>query len=164
MSTYTLIASANLSSGSAANITFSSIPQSFTDLVVWLSVRNNGGNYGGYWAGINNANSTGSRLQMRNDTASTRADMIDSLYWPLVGDSPLDNYAQGYIYIPNYKNSTRTKVYWAQGMRHQGNPGVFARTIAISGQTGAITSLVIGTDIDAIAQHSTAYLYGISNA
>lgn len=161
MPSYKLIASANLSGGSAANITFSSIPAVYTDLVVWLSVKNASGNYGGYWAGINNGNSTGSRLQLRNALSSQRGDMLDSAYWNLNGDSPSNYWAVGYFYFPNYTNSSRTKVYWAQGMRHQNNPGVWGRSIVNSAETGVVTSLVLGTDVDGFAQHSSAYLYGI---
>ena len=164
--TYELIASAT-ASGSSGTITFSSIPGTYTDLVLvtrhgytsgtnYAIIRANGdgdnSNYGNtYIGGYGGAPSTG------------RNGGLSGLYtsYGLQGNTTLNFMSTTYIY--NYSNSTTYKVAMTR------NSLLSSGTELIVGcrrtNTNAITSLdIIGTSSSIFASGSTFKLYGIKAA
>ena len=167
MATYTLINS-NVLSSSAASVTFSSIPATYTDLVLKCSMR---GALGGTASSIdftfNSITSDYSKTQVRGD--GTTADSFNSsgssamVLSTTVNQSGAtsNTFSNMEIYIPNYAGSTY-KVASIDGATE--NNATEAYRTAIAGllqNTAAITSLTITANL---VSGSSFYLYGISNA
>ena len=172
--TYILISSVTVGSGGAANIEFTSIPQTYTDLVVMLSTRTtaNGDNYGDTDLSFNGA-PTGTAYSWRNlqgtgaaavsgsgssDSAIFSRDMNGS-------GSTASTFSNNSFYIPNYTSSNNKSVSADTVTENNATQAIAGLTAGLWADSSAITSLrftvVYGTSF---AQYSTAYLYGISNA
>ena len=173
--TYTLISSVTVGAGGAANIEFTSIPQTYTDLVVVLSGRTtaNGDNYGEVDLSFNGAPSGTSyswrRLMGTGASASSATNGSDDAInvWVINGSaSTASTFGNASFYIPNYTSSNNKSVSVDGVTENNANPQAIATLYAgLWASSSAITSLrftvVYGTSF---AQYSTAYLYGISNA
>ena len=167
--TYEAIATVTVGSGGAANIEFASIPATYTDLLVKLSVRNTTattvGNvtldlqlnslttgYTGkqlYGSGssvgsLNRNNVIIGTLNSANDTASTFSNIE--------------------VYLPNY-TSSNAKSYSVDSVS-EGNVTTTELDLVAKANstTSAITSLKFLCDLNNFAQYSTATLYGIKNS
>jgi hypothetical protein len=173
MATYTLISS-NVLTSSAASITFSSIPATYTDLVVrWSSRADNAsaantnwvelnsdtaGNYsyrylqGGGSAGVSSAGGSaeaalyGGRQDAANATANT--------------------FGSAEMYIPSYTANQKKPVSF-DSRQEDNSTEAFAMAMATLWQgTAAITSIKIRPNAGGqnFVSGSSFYLYGISNA
>ena len=169
-STYTLISS-NVLSSSAASVTFSSIPSTYTDLVIRCSARSTAS--GGVFLQINGDSSTiYSTTRLRGDGASAssgRTTSAANLYFAIdvPSTSTANTFTNQEFYIPNYtvtqnraisnfsiteNNSASTDTYV------QVDAGLYTSTTAITSLTvvqGSSTTFVSG---------SSFYLYGIKNS
>ena len=162
--TYKLISSVTVGSGGAANITFSSIPATYTDLVILYSTRaevagtswinitlGSGGTYSKRYLYGNGAGAvnSGTGVFAINEDAGYTA----------------NTYSNGEMYIPDYLSSA-TKFVMADSVSERDSAGgetVFGAN-SWSG-TSAVSTIVLTTDAGTDwEQYSTAYLYGISNA
>jgi hypothetical protein len=170
----TLIASSTVPSGGAASIDFTSIPSTYTDLVVKLSARttrpsiidygamrfnsDNGSNYTavyfyGFGTGTPPSNTNGNATQLEIPNT-------------LDGDSATANtFSNVEIYIPNYAGSTQKSVSF-DGVSE--NNATNAITLLQAGKwsgTSAINSMTLySANGFNFMQYSTAYLYGVKNA
>lgn len=168
--TYTLISSVNLSGG-ASSITFSSIPNTYTDLVLKLSGRTdrvaincncfltfNGSSAAAY--GDRDLTGSGSAASSSNDVSATSA-FIGGLPGSSATASTFGNLE---IYIPNYAGSTN-KPYGDAAVAE--NNATAAQMSLIAGlwtNTSAITSITLTASGFNFIQNTNAYLYGIKNS
>lgn len=171
--TYTLISSSTVGSGGASSIIFSNIPQIYTDLVLKWSLRSS---TNAYRMNINityNSISSGYSniyLSGQGAGAATSASNATGTSQIYSGEIPgvtgtANTFGNGEIYIPNYRSSNfkNASIYNAQESNQTSN--VFLSLISSQlANTAAINQIVITPGADSFAQHSTAYLYGISNA
>ena len=167
--TYTLIAS-NVLSGTTSNVTFSSIPSTYTDLVLRISSRTDSPNIGSYFTYYYNSNtSTRSVTYLERDNANVVASFRDTTNeaWggSAGGTATSNTFGSAEIYIPNY-TGTINKPSSAFGTG-ESNSTTGSRT-AISANLTQITSAVtsvslIGGD-GSFVSGSSFYLYGIKNA
>ena len=169
--TYTLIAS-NTLGASAASVTFSAIPATFTDLVLRTSVRDGQANANSQVKLTINglATTINSRTSIYADSAtpgSSRTSNAADLRWFYTdGDNATaDTFSNGEIYIPSYtasQNKPLSSVSFAENNATNPNMGIIAGLIR---ETGAITSitLVPNTAVDFLTG-SSFFLYGISNS
>ena len=169
--TYTLISSVTVGSGGAANIEFTSIPQTYTDLVIQLSGRgtgaggevsatlqfnNNSSNYSSRWL-----RGSGAAASSGSDTYGT--DEIYLFEMP-AASATASTFQNGSIYIPNYTSSNNKSVSVDSVSENNGTTAWAYLTAGLWSNSAAITSIKFLIQIGNYAQHSTAYLYGISNA
>ena len=172
MPTFTQIGSAvTVGAGGAANITFSAIPNTYTDLIIKYSLRSNvsGVNESG---GIRFNSDSGANYTYKRLYGTGSAVGSDSpgsnFSWGgyVAGDtSTASTFGNGEMYIPNYAGSTN-KSNSADGVGENNATSAFMSLHAnLWSNTSAITSIVLlpinGTSWN---QYSTAYLYGVSNA
>ena len=167
--TYTLIASNTVGSGGIAQVDFTSIPATYTDLLVKTSVNN---------ATILdvvlmrfNSNSSSIYTQKVLRGTGTAAAAFENTGWSAAtsfglsytGDSA-NNFSNNEYYIPNYAGSNYKSI--INDSAHEANLST-AYLVLYSGlfsDTTAITSInLIGKDGN-FAQYSTFYLYGIKNS
>jgi hypothetical protein len=173
--TYTLISSVTVGSGGASEITFSSIPNTYTDLLVKLSGRlsQTGGAYDGFNIKFNNTTSNWSSRTLSGNGSSASSGSETGTYGSRflginIDGSTASTFGNLEVYIPNYAGSSYKSVS-SDSVTENNDTGAFIRLGAgLWSDTSAITSLTLYnqdyTPSNAFAQYSTAYLYGISNA
>ena len=169
MPNMTLIQAVTVGAGGAQSITFNSIPSTYTDLVLKLSVRNTDGNYGGFSMRVN-SNSTPfyGRWLSGIGGGTAESGFSNEFYFPY-GGMTAGSFTNTEIYITNYLSSNNKSVSADDANESNTSTGYrfnnfFAYSLA---DTNPITSLnvAVGTGFaDKFAQYSTAYLYGVASA
>ena len=171
--TYTLISSVTVGSGGSATIDFTSIPQTYTDLLLKLSVRGTAaGAHGGSAQMIFN-NSTASNYSFRNlrgsgstaisGSASSVAFIRVTNNHPTAGNTA-STFGSSEVYIPDY-TSSRGKSTSEDNAEENNTSESYTQIVAgYWSQNNAITRITLTSEATLFSQYSTAYLYGISNA
>jgi hypothetical protein len=164
--TYTLISSVTVGSGGAATMEFTSIPATYTDLLLSYSARidqtgivrqvdisfnSNTSNFTGIYMQANGATflngSLGRYIGNATGTSATASTFGNTL-----------------IYIPNYASSNN-KSFSVDFVTENNAATADAGLIAgLWSNSSAITSVTLTPAGGSFVQYSTAYLYGISNA
>ncbi len=168
MPTFTQIGSAVVVGGAGqASITFSSIPATFTDLVVVVSARTNtGSNVEGSTITFNGSNTYAARyLQGDGGSAASGTQTILNALLFNGASATANTFGNSQMYIPNYTGTTQKSISGdgvSENNATQAFTGLFAASASL---TSAITSITIaGNAGGSFVQYSTAYLYGVSNA
>jgi len=168
--TYTLISSVTVGSGGAANIEFTSIPATYTDLVVVTSHRWSSTIDDNFFLIFNNDTSgvysyrhlrgNGSNAASGNGSAQT------SLWvgWTLGSNFTASTFSNTQHYIPNYTSSNNKSISTDSVTENNGTEAYCGFFAGLWSNSAAITSIKIQPGSNNFVQYSTAYLYGISNA
>ena len=168
MATYILISS-NVLTTNTVSYTFTSIPQTYTDLLVKLSLNDGGGSTDRFHLVINNdTGSYYSKQQLQGDGASPTAARTSAQAFLNFGSNSVPATANFFsndeIYIPNYTlAATHPMRSFAVGERNQIETFINANAGHYNSAT-AITSLTIESPYNGFDSGSSFYLYGISNA
>jgi hypothetical protein len=159
--TYTLIQAQALTS-SAASITFSSIPSTYTDLKLVFSLRSDTGGVTEFEVELNNTNPTQRALVGNGAAASSTTNIYLQATAAGVTSSVFSN---GEVYIPNY-TSTVAKSASIDNVTENNGTTAYAQIVAglYSTVTTAVTSIRLADNYGSWVQYSTAYLYGIKNS
>jgi hypothetical protein len=162
--TYKKIASVTVTGATAANIEFTSIPATYTDLVIKVSSRGNASAMGkNLLIGFNGSTSdfTG-RYVEGTGSAAASASVARFIGSTNAGTSTASTFGSAEIYIPNYAGSTN-KSYSAEGLSENNASEAYRHlTAGLWSQTAAITSVTLTlSDSDVFVTNSTAVLYGI---
>lgn len=171
--TYFLIASNTVGAGGAASVTFSSIPNTYTDLVVKVSARTayTGGSYGD---GLNisfNSTTTGySHRFLQGYDSTTQSSSGTTRSTGLIPDDAAAQTANVFsnneIYIPNY-TSSNYKAFSSENIVEKNGTTNWVDSMyaLLWSNTAAITSIEFTSAAPStFKQYSTFTLYGISNA
>ena len=161
--TYTLISSVTVGSGGAANIEFTSIPATYTDLVLKLSQRNTtGGNVVDVVSVTFNSTSPATGRVLTGNGSSAGSTTSTRLGVGNGSSSTATTFNNLEVYIPNY-TSSNYKSFSADSVTENNATDAGQNLVAgLWENTSAITSISLSSST--FAQYSTAYLYGISNA
>lgn len=165
MSTYTKIETITVGSGGASSIVFSSIPSTYTDLVVKISGRTNlsGTNAEGSTITFNGSNTySGKYLQGDGSSAASGSQSIINAGLFTAANATSNTFGNSEFYIPNY-NSSNKKSVSADGTSENNATQAFTAFFAgLTTLTSAITSITIaGNAGGSFVQYSSATLYGI---
>jgi hypothetical protein len=165
--TYTLISSVTVGSGGAANIEFTSIPSTYTDLVLKLSGRSNRSETTEFL----NINLNSSASNFDNKTLESAGTSVYSgSYGTYIGSIPAatataNTFGSFEIYIPNYAGSNFKSVSSDSASENNLAQNYQDLIAILWSQTAAITSIkLVPSNASNFVQYSNAYLYGISNA
>jgi hypothetical protein len=171
--TYTLISSVTVGSGGAADITLSSIPSTYTDLVLLISSRSTQTGTAPDGLGFQLNSDTGANYNQRQlygDGSVTGSTSNTGLTFGYVGpvngaSSTANVFTSSTLYIPNY-TSSNYKTISVDSVTENNTTGANAGLrVNIWNSTSAITSIKLFDFVTGnLVQYSTAYLYGISNA
>lgn len=162
--TYTLIAS-NTVSTAVSSVTFSSIPATYTDLVIKMSVRKANNDYD-IELKFNGISSGYSGRYLEGNGASASSGNYSSLTQAWSGTASNSNQTTGIfgnseIYIPNYLSSNN-KSLSADGVNETNGTTAYSHLLAwLWSNTAAITSIELNANGSTFVQYSTFYLYGI---
>lgn len=171
MAAYNLIATTTVGSGGAASIDFTSIPQTYTDLKVVLSIRDGQSAY--FANGFMRFNSdSGSNyfvrdLQGYNLTATSGSGTETSAFvgYFNAASSTANTFGSAEVYIPNYTSSNQ-KSFSSDAVQENNGGGttyVMSLRALLWNGTAAISSISIST-AGTLSQYSSASLYGIKNS
>ena len=167
--TYTLISSVTVGSGGAANITFSSIPSTYTDLLIKVSARNTASAAIDVLVSFNGTTTTYSDRILYGSGSATGS-VTDTgaagVYGVLntISTDTASTFSNCEFYIPNYAGSNNKSVS-LDSVNENNAAGAYSYLAAgLWASSSAITSIKIAPSSNNLAQYSTAYLYGISNA
>ena len=165
--TFTLIASYT-AAGSVSSIDFTSIPSTYTDLAIYLSARQSRSEV------VSNTriefNGSSSNLSCRYIQGTGSAAVSSSSASYLFAASPANTstantFGNSFIYIPNYAGSTNKSVSWDAVTETNASNAEAYLVAGLWANTDAITSIELSSlSGDNFMEHSTAYLYGVSNA
>jgi hypothetical protein len=163
--TYTLIASSTVGSGGAADIAFTSIPATYTDLCLKLSIRTDKATLGDVWLLKLNTSSADFTARWIEGNGASVSSGSSILYGALVGSSATaSTFNNTEIYFPNYAGSTN-KSFSVDSVTENNATTAYADLAAgLWSQTAAITGINISITSNNLVQYSTAYLYGIKNS
>jgi hypothetical protein len=161
--TFIKIASVTVGSGGAANIDFTSIPSTYTDLCVKVSARNTSTN--DYYEVRFNTVSTNLSGRYLQGDGSTVASGVFQAYGRMNSSSTTSNtFASGDIYVTNYAGSNNKSLSVDSVSENNGTTAIATLTAGLWSSTAAITSIQLVPSGNNFAQYSTAVLYGIKNS
>jgi hypothetical protein len=166
--TMTLIASNTVGSSGVSSVTFSSIPQTYTNLLVKMSSRNTSTS-GSAWGNTTvqfNGSSTGYNMRFLYGSGSGTGSGVDTIINTATNDSSstASTFANTEFYIPNYTSSNYKSVSIDTVTENNATAALADLVAALWSNTAAITSISIASNTGNFAQYSTFYLYGISNS
>jgi hypothetical protein len=171
--TYTLISSNTVGSGGAADVTFSSIPATYTDLKLVMSARCNNSAVGDDIVYQFNGDTTSGRYSYKfllgNGAAASSSGNSSTTfnYFGLVdaATATTSTFSNSELYIPNYAGSNQ-KSSSVDGVSESNATTAYATLVAsLYNQTTAISSIKIYSAVsNSFVQYSTFYLYGIKNS
>lgn len=166
-STYELIASVTVGSGGASSIDFTSIPSTYTDLVVVYSIRSSqSASFSPIYFSFNGVttNRTAKLLTGDGSTAGS-ASIGDAFTFNInAASSTGSTFSNCAFYVPNYAGST-AKSFSADLVSENNATTSYAWLAAgLWNNTSAITAVNLTNSTYSFVQYSTAYLYGVKNA
>lgn len=170
--TYTLIAS-NTLTGTAASVTFSSIPSTYSDLVLKISERNDNTGVGAGTLLISyNSDTTGAttysfvRLTGNGSTASS-ALTANTYYNYSITEGSLwttSTFSNSEIYIPNYNSTSSKPVSTFNVAENNATTGHISTVANLYRGTSAISGITLTAGGNNFVSGSSFFLYGISNS
>jgi hypothetical protein len=169
--TYEAIATVTVGAGGASNIEFTSIPATFTDLLVKVSARSSdsGDNaFGLRFNGSSTAAYSMRRLWGNGSGAfsglSTSVNNMEGILAVNPSGSTASTFGNAEIYIPNYTSSNNKSVS-IDAVNENNATTAYAELYAgLWSNTSAITQVTLGYMTGNFVQYSTATLYGIKNS
>ncbi len=165
--TFELIASSTVGAGGAASISFSTIPATFTDLVIKLSGRSSDA-----------ATSAGVVMQFNGSSSSLTYRLLEgsgtaaASYNGTTGrigvtdaaGSTASTFGSLEVYIPNYAGSTNKSSSTDSVQETNGTTAYADLSANLWSNTAVITSIALTLQAGNFVQYTTAYLYGVKNA
>jgi len=168
--TYTLIASVTVGAGTAASIDFTSIPSTYTDLVILLSGRSGRSDSAQEVVsiGINGSytNMSGTRVVTNGSAVFSGTGAIDYFSVSATNAATSNTFGNSSIYFPNYANTSYYKSISADGVNEN---NATENTLQIAAGLWSSNTAISQINLKPQGgsnwqQYSTAYLYGISNS
>jgi hypothetical protein len=167
--TYTLISS-NVLSSSAASVTFSGIPATYTDLVVkWSARLDNNSVDEKFTLGATGGTAHSETIIKWNPAVYvasgrfTGSAYVETLSVASTWTS--NTFSNSEAYIPNYANTSYNKPFSVFSMTENNSTDAWSDLVAgLINSTSAISQLTIAPASGNYVSGSSFYLYGVSNA
>ena len=168
--TYVKIATVSLGSA-ASTISFTSIPSTYTDLLIMGSLRNSAADTNTDTVLTFNSNTSsysGRRLAGNGSSASSDTQgATNGYYFSLTGEGTnwtASTFSNGSIYIPNYTSSNNKSISTDAVAENNGTAASAQLAAGLWSNSAAITSITLTSGNGNFVQYSTATLYGISKS
>jgi hypothetical protein len=160
--TYTLIASNTVGSGGVSSVTFSSIPSTYTDLVLRISGRTNRAAVDSITMTFNGS-STGITWTTLFGNGTTVTSGTAQRFWVDSTTDTANTFGSADVYIPNYAGSAYKSTSIDAVTEHNGTDAFAEILTQLWSNTAAITSIELAPQFGTgWLQYSSFYLYGIS--
>ena len=170
--TYVLIASNTLGSA-AASVTFSSIPATYTDLVIRFAIRDSytGGANAAQARVTHNGTTANYSWTELNGTGAAAASgrLSNQSYYETDAGSPTaantaNTFSNSEIYIPSYTVAQNKPVSIHSAGENNTTTAYMSVRAALWRNTAAITSITLTANISTFMTGSSFFLYGIKNS
>ncbi len=167
MPTFTQIGTAQVAgAGGATSLDFTSIPNTYTDLVLKVSARSTTTSD---WVTLKfNGSTSGYTNRHLQGTGSSAGSFAQTTYeYAMINNqsaSTSNTFSSSEVYIPNYAGSTNKSYSIDTAGEANGTAAFMELNAQLWSNTAAITSISITSLAGSLAQYTTAYLYGVSNA
>jgi hypothetical protein len=165
--TYSLLAESTIGVSGASTITFNNIPQNYTDLVLYTSLRDSASNVStNYYITINNSNTSIYSRKNIYGTGTAVGTTTETTGVAYIGYSnsntaTVNTFGNGMTYIPNYTSSNYKSIS-SETVAESNTVAVsMALTAGLYSSPTAVTSVQIKPWTGPFLQYSTATLYGI---
>ena len=169
--TYVAIATVTVGSGGAANIEFTSIPGTYTDLCLLLSARQSvaGGTnvnmkFNGNSTSYTNRDIISAAGTVASESTVLGTSSIKIGFIPDAVNYTASTFSNQYVYIPNYAGSNNKSVSTDNAMENNSTTIYFGLFAGLWSNSSAITSIALTCENGNFTQYSTATLYGIKNS
>ena len=167
--TYELIASNTVGIGTSASVTFSSIPATYTDIVLKHSGRSTSLDSGDPYDLIFTLNSTStiSSKVLRGDGSGVASNSITDRILrggPVPLNYTSNTFNSGEIYIPNYAGSQYKSWSSDNAVENNATASALSLVAGLTSITAAISSITVAPLAGNFVQYSSFYLYGIKNS
>lgn len=169
MATFIKIASVTVGSGGSATMSFTSIPNTYTDLIIKTSIRTtrNTGDASSISITLNGSTSSRSSRTVYGNGSSALS-YTDTI---LEGGFAAQNtgttasvFSSHDYYLPNYAGSSNKSISIDSAHENNATNAYGLLTAALWSNTDAITSITLQCPSFDFVQYSTATLYGIKNS
>jgi hypothetical protein len=166
---FELITSTTVGSGGASSIDFTSIPSTYTDLSVLLSVRQVASG-GGPWDNMTidfnglTTNQTMRSLITSDGTTATSQSFSRFYDWIDGAGATASTFTNVSAYIPNYAGSNYKSMSIDSVAENNGTIPFLLMGAYLWSATSAINRITFNSNSSTFVQYSTAYLYGIKNS
>ena len=150
-------------SGGAATVTFTSIPQTYTDLILKVSSRStDASNFQVIRIWFNSAEGTLRELYGTNTTVGSAALSQNRVGYTSAASNTSNTFGNAEIYIPNYTSSTANKSSSADAVsENNGAISVLTLTGNLYASNSPVTSITLFPDGGSWVENSTFSLYGV---
>lgn len=165
--TLTLIEKITVGSSSVASITFSNIPQTYTDIKVLVSARTSGSGDFRAYVYPNGATTNLSSMNIYADGSSAYSNTYSNGaigFFINTADEGATIFGNGEIYFPNYSSSGYKGFSLDGATEHNGTGPYYGISSGRWNNNSTITSLEMRPTLGSFVQYSTFYLYGIKNS
>jgi hypothetical protein len=175
--TFVKIASVTVGAGGTGTITFSSIPQTYTDLCLKTSLRGDTTNsdigitgFQTHYTRINNnlSNLHSGRYLQGNGSAASSGSNGPETIWRATGSTnasvTANTFANSELYIPNYTGSNNKSASLDMVGENNGTTSGSFLSAFLFASSSAVTQIDVFTSSGNFVQYSTATLYGILKA
>ncbi len=166
--TFELIASSTVTGATAASIDFTSIPGTYTDLIIKYSLRANNTDGADAYDMILTLNTTStitSKVIRGNGSTASSNSITDRILRAVnVSNWTASTFSNGELYIPNYTLSSNKS--WSNDSVTENNAtgADMSLTAGLTSISAAITTIKLAANNASLVTNSTAYLYGVKNA
>jgi len=166
--TFELIASSTVGAGGAANIEFTAIASTWTDLCLVVSLRTTTTKTDGWddtQLKINgsSASITGRQLYGTGTTASSNTSTAGGVFADHASMTA-NSFASASLYFPNYAGSSYKSFSVDSATEQNANSALRSFYAGLWSSTSPITSIGLDAISSTFVQYSSAYLYGIKNS
>jgi hypothetical protein len=167
--TFVKIATVTVGGAGAATMGFTSIPATYTDLVVKFSARDAAAGSPRLDLSFNGSTTLSSGIRLTGSGSAAASSAIPNS--PTAGyggtsggNDTASTFTNGEIYIPNYASSNN-KSYSVDNVGENNATAALAALVAnLWSSSAAITSVTLTAGSGTFQQYSTATLYGIKNS
>lgn len=155
--------------GGAASISFTSIPQTYTDLVIKISARDNNtsGVYNGFKLAFNGSTSNFQQREFygTGSVAATGTSSTNDIGYFNNNSSTSNTFSNTDFYIPNYTSSTNKSFHSESVIENGATTALTLLQAGLWNNTAAITSITLTpANAGTLLQYTTATLYGVTSA
>lgn len=165
--TYVKIASVTVGAGGAASMEFTSIPSTYTDLVLKISGRISLAQiYGAFLLSINGAttNRTYRYVEGNGAAASSGSGTNTNVSTGQGNNTTANTFANVELYFPNYAGTTNKSFSVDSVGENNATTAYSDLYAALWSSTAAINQLTLLPESGTFVQYSSATLYGISKS
>jgi hypothetical protein len=163
MANIELIETKTVGAGGTAYIEFTSIPQTYTDLTVKVSLRGDT-TFDLFWVRFNSVSTNLSGRSIQGDGSSAASYIVEPYGRGQTSSNTANTFSSTDIYIPNYTSSNNKSICIDSVSENNATQAYTTLGGGLWSSSSAITSIQLVPNGGNFVENSTVSLYGISSA